>query len=162
MAKFHDEHRDPEHDDLVADIKKDIFEVAGLVYPEFGAKRYVEIETRRNGGKYDYVIAHVYDDQALLHLIIDARPKLSDFEAVAQWLETCQRAYYQERYQTTQSGKDPSKQVRQDILDKHSRKVIVTRSDPDSPTRISAERISIFLVVQDEATRRFSLPKDTA
>jgi hypothetical protein len=152
MAKLHDE-----QDDLVADIKERIDEVAALVYPEFDSKkRHIETKTRRNGGEHDYIIAHVYDDNELLHLIIDARPKLSDFLAVARRLEICQKRLYQERYQTGQSSKDPSNQVRQDILDKHSRKVIVTRSEPDFPARKSAKKISIVLIVQDEATGRFS------
>lgn len=61
MAKIHDEQRDPEHDGLIADVKKNIHEVAGLVYPEFGAKRHIKIEPKRNNGECDYVIASVSD-----------------------------------------------------------------------------------------------------
>jgi hypothetical protein len=161
MAKFHDEHRDQEHDDLVADIKKKIKEVAGLVYHEFDGTRDIKIEPERNDGECDYVIAIVSDytkdtKHERPHLIIDARPKLelSDFEEVATGLEACQKRCYQETHPTD----DPSKQVLEQFLYNHSRKVIVTRSDPDSLPRKSARERKIFLIVQDEVTRRFRLP----
>jgi hypothetical protein len=163
MAKFQDEQRDHEYDNLLADIIEHKDDVVAKVYRSY-AERHIEIDVRKNGGEYVYLIASVYEKgYPPRYLIIDAWPELSDFEARTRQIETQQREFYQEWHRTAQRGKDHPDgggKVNEQFLDKHSRKVIVTRSEPDLAAITLAKRVNIVLIIQ-EGPRRFRLADDT-
>jgi hypothetical protein len=156
MAKFHDEQRDPEHAELVADIckKKNIDKIVTLVYPKHPdvARR---IETKRGTSDvgYVYIIARDLADYSLPYLIIDARRKLNNFAAVTQRIKAYQLERYQRTRRTGLRGQDYPKvsgEVDQPSLKIHSQKVIVTRSKPDGTARTLAANEEIALIFHDK------------
>jgi hypothetical protein len=162
--------------------------ISGFIYPTnhkhkdrtiYGIK-IEKLITGSNGFLVGYadVIAKIYEDwgekyrggEARMHyfpyLIIDAKPKLTDFGAVTRQIKTYQSLLYVREIEKERTDRclstqymrptDPST-IDRDTLDKKSKMVIVTNSEPTRAALIIAKNEGISLIIHNKETGRFSL-----